>query len=283
MRVSQWKVTSARVFWQKYDIHPLLSVFTNRVLFFAGGLEVPWDGLSLCWRLEIYGQSWWFAPHDDGCCHSRGCWRKPQPGWHQYNTQLGCRKSLGNNSHTFYSLGNQVIGEHVRMLIPSFFFGGWFILQKIHVRTPCPCRWRDFTDRPNAAMEEASPAIWMWREGVGWVLTHSCMCIWNILCIIIYKYVYIWCSVGHPPSPPPPMGMGGQYRLVLLVPPPPVACGGGMVLLVPPPLWPVVVVWFFWSPPPPVACGGGMLVCWYVGMLVCWYVCMYVRMECKVR
>ena len=91
--------------------------------FFAGGLEVPWDGLSLCWRLEIYGQSWWFAPHDDGCCHRRGCWRKPQPGWHQYNTQLGCRKSLGNNSHTFYSLGNQVIGEHVRMLIPSFFLG----------------------------------------------------------------------------------------------------------------------------------------------------------------
>ena len=49
---------------------------------------------------------------------------------------------------------------------------------------------------------------------------------------------YIWCSVGHPPSPAP-MGMGGQYRLVLLVPP----CG----------LW--------W---------------WYVGMLVCMLVCMYV-------
>ena len=106
-------------------------------------------------------------------------------------------------------------------------------------------------------------------------------------------YINIWCSVGHPPlPPPPPMGMGGQYRLVLLVPPPPpVACGGGMVLLVPPPppvacgggmvplvppppLWPVVVVWFFWSPPLwPV-----VVVCWYVGMLVCWYVGMYVCM-----
>ena len=103
------------------------------------------------------------------------------------------------------------------------------------------------------------------------------------------RYIYIWCSVGHPPSPPPPMGMGGQYRLVLLVPPP-VACGGGMVLLVPPPcglwwwygssgpppLWPVVVV--CWYVGIMVCWYVGMSVCWYVGMLVCWYAGMYVCM-----
>ena len=65
-----------------------------------------------------------------------------------------------------------------------------------------------------------------------------------------------------PPHGPPPCGLGWWYG------------SSG-----PPPLWPVVVVWFFWSPP----CGlwwwyVGMLVCWYVGMLVCWYVCMYVCM-----
>ena len=40
-------------------------------------------------------------------------------------------------------------------VIMSFFFLGWFILQKTpYVRTPC--RWRDFfSDRPNGAMEEA--------------------------------------------------------------------------------------------------------------------------------
>ena len=50
----------------------------------------------------------------------------------------------------------------------------------------------------------------------------------------------------------------------------------------PPPLWPVVVVWFFWSPPcglwwwygssgpPPL--WPVVVVCWYVGMLVCRYV-----------
>ena len=38
-----------------------------------------------------------------------------------------------------------------------------------------------------------------------------------------------------------------------------------------PPLWPVVVVWFFWSPP-------RGLWWWYVGMLVCMYVSMYVCM-----
>ena len=91
------------------------------------------------------------------------------------------------------------------------------------------------------------------------------------LCWTIKISIYIWCSVGHHPSPPtngygwtvssgssgpPPCGLWWWYGSS--GPPPPVACGGGMVLLVPPPLWPVVVV------------------CWYVGVLVCWYVCMYV-------
>ena len=80
----------------------------------------------------------------------------------------------------------------------------------------------------------------------------------------LYSYIiYIWCSVGHPPSPPPTNGYGWT-----------VSSGSSG----PPPLWPVAVVWFFWSPPP---CGlwwwyVGMLVCWYVGMLVCWYVGMLV-------
>ena len=72
--------------------------------------------------------------------------------------------------------------------------------------------------------------------------------------IYIYTHIYIY----DPGRPSPPMV-------------PPVAWDGGMVLLVPP-LWPVVVVWFFWSPPPwPV-----VVVCWYVGMLVSMYICMYV-------
>ncbi len=64
--------------------------------------------------------------------------------------------------------------------------------------------------------------------------------------------------------------------------PPPVAWDGGMVLLVPP-LWPVVVVWFFWSPPlwpVVVVCSYvGMYVVMYVGMYVCRYVGMYVCMH----
>ena len=85
--------------------------------------------------------------------------------------------------------------------------------------------------------------------------------------IYVYKCMYIWCSVGQPPSPPH-QWVWVDSIVWFFWSPPPVACGGGMVLLVPPPLWPVVVVWFFWSPPLwPV-----VVVCWYVGMLVCRYV-----------
>ena len=88
--------------------------------------------------------------------------------------------------------------------------------------------------------------------------------------IYIHIHIYIWCSVGHPP-PPPTNGYGWTVSSGSSGPPPlwPVVV---VWFFWSPPLWPVVVVWFFWSPPLwPV-----VVVCWYVGMLVCWYVCMYV-------
>ena len=87
---------------------------------------------------------------------------------------------------------------------------------------------------------------------------------------ILMGYIYIWCSVGHPPSPPH-QWVWVDSIVWFFWSPPPVACGGGMVLLVPPPcgLWwwyvGMLVCWY-----------AGMLVCWYVGMLVCWYVCVSV-------
>ena len=105
--------------------------------------------------------------------------------------------------------------------------------------------------------------------------THMCIYIYTLYILSLY----IWCSVGHPPSPP------HQW------------------------VWVDSIVWFFWSPPPcglwwwygssgPPPCGlwwwygsSGppplwpvVVVCWYVGMLVCMYVCvcvcMYVMYVC---
>ena len=74
-------------------------------------------------------------------------------------------------------------------------------------------------------------------------------------------YIYIYGAALATPPPPPTNGYGWTVSSGSSGPPP---CGlwwwyGSSG---PPPLWPVVVVWFFWSPPP---CG---LWWWYVGMLV---------------
>ena len=89
MRVSQWKVTSARVFLAEIWHPSIAECVYQQSAFFCW-----WFGGSMGWSIFVLalGDIWAimvFAPHDDdGCCHSRGCWRKPQPGWHQYNTQL---------------------------------------------------------------------------------------------------------------------------------------------------------------------------------------------------
>ena len=156
-----------------------------------------------------------------------------------------------------------------------------------------PIRYpRSHADLPDIAI---SPGLWGNHQitFLQYIYIYICHIYIYKYYIYIYMYyiyicniIYIWCSVGHPPSPPT-NGYGWTVSSGSSGPPP-VACGGGMVLLVPPPcgLW----WWYGSSGPPP--CGlwwwyVGMLVCWYVGMYagmyVCMYECMYVCMECKVR